>query len=169
MEYRVNKYYGIGEPILYLTDEPLLLLQTGCRVLGGAGRMGGIDGNLSYERILADIERIRRAEKILNACGTTADRSVLQTIKQGIAEKGVFTQLEDTAQKWRDYYWFSKDYASSGLVGQQDLTIQIEDRVSNHNYHIEEDKRRELDNIYLSTIKALGISYQPKEFYGCIV
>ena len=169
VEYQVNKYYGIGEPVLDLTDEPLLLLQTGCRVLGSAGRIGGIDGNLSYSRILADIERIRRAEKVLTACRTTADNSVLQIIKQGIAEKGIFTQLENTAQKWRDYYWFSKDYASSGLVGQEDLTIQIEDRVSNHNYHIEEDKRRELDNIYLSTIKALGISYQPKEFYGCIV
>lgn len=165
-EYQVNAYYGMREPVLYWTDEPLLLMLAGCRILSGVGRIGGIEGGLSAYKILEDLCRVRHIEKNFAVFDYTAGQDTAGIIDAAIREGGTFVQLEDTALNWRDFYDFSGEILPVCSEEKNLPYEMLQKRVQRNDYQADTDFRRELDRIYQSAIRNLDLNYSPQEYYG---
>jgi len=134
---------------------------TKCRSLGDVGSLC-LDEVFSPEQLIYDCEILDNAMRL--AKGFKFEEFNTDSFIKELLEKKTFLDSEETTAEFRDFYWISKIFSRSMLQqhfarseNQRELVKQlIRENIKNHDFILDEDKRKEINRIYEAAKKELG-------------
>ncbi|MBN1401401.1 MAG: trimethylamine methyltransferase family protein, partial [Anaerolineae bacterium] len=166
--YAVNMHTNAKRPGAQASAEKASQMTSGA-LLGArhfypAGTLS-LDEAFSAEQLIYDVEIVAHVERLVRGVDASCDpNACVDVVREGLAARG-FLGLEDTVARYRQVYWHPELFQRGSLASwmgrgapreRDQAAARVGELLTQHDYELEPELRRELDAILARARERLG-------------